>query len=316
MKPPLAPPLREGCLRPHRTLPSGRGRSGWKPTCVTVTVSVRDRSPAEPQLVASVPVTQARPPRCTPRHDNASATCRHSDYAPWPGCGAQPWTTAVKRMHNSVYTTSILTGRGLMNFKDLRFGYAAAEKEAAQDPRLLLQGFFEPARLRSDVAEGPRFLILGAKGSGKTAVTEHLRLQYDASSGFFFQRIELDQFPFRDFATLDAGVRPARHGTRRPGVGYCLFNCFRHSKPIKGPKATAISNTVKRCRLWPEEVISQPPPYARSFCVLRRLESSLDCHLCLKGPTSRRTRRWESSFRRPCAPWNAYLPIFVRTVII
>jgi energy-coupling factor transporter ATP-binding protein EcfA2 len=100
----------------------------------------------------------------------------------------------------------VVSGLGKdMEFKELHFGMAAAEKEAAQEPDLLVEGYYDPHDLPSSLMKGSPFLVLGPKGSGKSTITEHLRIVGSRNSMRFVSRAELKDFPFRDFTNIKTG---------------------------------------------------------------------------------------------------------------
>jgi hypothetical protein len=61
-------------------------------------------------------------------------------------------------------------------FRDIEFGHASAEVESAESPELLLNAFLDSEDIVNQTLSGKRFLILGAKGSGKSAIGLHLEL--------------------------------------------------------------------------------------------------------------------------------------------
>jgi hypothetical protein len=92
-----------------------------------------------------------------------------------------------------------------LKFCEIDFGRASAESESAQKPALLTKGFLDLHGVRGKVLVGPEFLFLGYKGSGKSAITEHLRLIADDRSDLFVRRIFLAEFPFTDFGNILRG---------------------------------------------------------------------------------------------------------------
>jgi len=93
-----------------------------------------------------------------------------------------------------------------MNFKDLLFGISAAEDEAVDFPELLLEGYYDPQDMPARLLDGPEFLVLGPKGSGKSALTEHLRLRAMTDSQLFVTRVELNNLHFRQFLGMVPGI--------------------------------------------------------------------------------------------------------------
>jgi hypothetical protein len=63
-----------------------------------------------------------------------------------------------------------MSGRG--TFKDIQFGFSSAEAERAEDPGLLLEGYLQLNNSFESARIGPKFLFLGYKGSGKSAIGE------------------------------------------------------------------------------------------------------------------------------------------------
>ena len=81
-------------------------------------------------------------------------------------------------------------------FRDYTFGYVSAETELARDPRLLTEGFLNVGGIVNEVLFGERFLVLGNKGSGKSATAEHLKLS--ANEEVFITSTYLSDFPYSD----------------------------------------------------------------------------------------------------------------------
>ena len=94
------------------------------------------------------------------------------------------------------------TEGGSVEFKDLIFGTGAAEDEAVEYPELLLDGYFDPQDMPKRLLDGPNFLVLGPKGSGKSALCEHLRLQAETNPELFVTRIELNNIHFDQFSSM------------------------------------------------------------------------------------------------------------------
>ncbi len=90
----------------------------------------------------------------------------------------------------------------------LKFGWASAEDEGASDPDLLLAGFFDLEGIARETGMGRKFLVLGYKGSGKSAVSEHLRLTAETNPESFIVPTFLADFPYHDFARLFPGDDP------------------------------------------------------------------------------------------------------------
>ena len=90
-----------------------------------------------------------------------------------------------------------------MDFRKIVFGKADAQEEGVEYPELLLNGYYDNNNLVQQVCGTSKFLILGYKGSGKSALSEHLKLSES-------ERIHIDQqslkdFPYKLFSKLVSG---------------------------------------------------------------------------------------------------------------
>lgn len=95
-----------------------------------------------------------------------------------------------------------------MNFKKIKFGELSAEEEIDKHPLLVTEGFYDFKNVVNDIVNGPKFLVLGNKGSGKSIVGEHLKatsgLQADGSQ-IFVTKFGMKDFPFKSFAKIIPG---------------------------------------------------------------------------------------------------------------
>ncbi|AYK14160.1 MAG: hypothetical protein WBI12_00070 [Methanosarcina flavescens] len=89
-----------------------------------------------------------------------------------------------------------------MSFKEIKFGFAAAEKEKSDSPQLLMQGFFDAYGYISEIIGMNKFLILGPKGSGKSAIGARLELLSDSNKMFFTKQYYLTSFPYKPFSSI------------------------------------------------------------------------------------------------------------------
>jgi hypothetical protein len=121
-----------------------------------------------------------------------------------------------------------MAGRDDPGFAGIRFGFMSAEKEGAEAPELLLDGFFDEGHLTETALSGSPFLFLGYKGSGKTALAEHARLLAESAPGLFVTATTLDRFSFVDFKAFAGGT--ADHQVRYPVAwGWVLLVALIHS---------------------------------------------------------------------------------------
>jgi hypothetical protein len=88
------------------------------------------------------------------------------------------------------------------DFKSIKFGYASAEKEGSLAPELLLQGYYDHQGVITEATQGHKFLFLGYKGSGKSAIGQRLRLDAEHNSQLFVSTTILKDFPFNAFGKV------------------------------------------------------------------------------------------------------------------
>jgi hypothetical protein len=91
------------------------------------------------------------------------------------------------------------------DFRKINFGYASAQQEGARSPNLLLKGYFDLHDVCQHAVDSDDFLILGYKGSGKSALAERLRLLYQNDSQVFITTINLEDFPYASFSQIIKG---------------------------------------------------------------------------------------------------------------
>ncbi|MBE7699451.1 hypothetical protein H9623_03905 [Oerskovia sp. Sa1BUA8] len=89
--------------------------------------------------------------------------------------------------------------------KTLDFGHLDAASEAIEEPRLLIEGFYDYKGAASGIATGQNWLLLGPKGSGKSAALEHLRLLWKSYPDSFFDYWDLRSFPVNDVTSIQMG---------------------------------------------------------------------------------------------------------------
>ena len=91
-----------------------------------------------------------------------------------------------------------------MDYRKIIFGKADAIEESYEYPNLLIDGYLDNMNLVSQVRNSNTFLFLGYKGSGKSALSEHLRLIADKREMIVDQQ-PLNQFPYKSFAKIVSG---------------------------------------------------------------------------------------------------------------
>ncbi|MXX87895.1 MAG: hypothetical protein F4213_12640 [Boseongicola sp. SB0677_bin_26] len=91
------------------------------------------------------------------------------------------------------------------DFRDIAFGYASSEAEKSYEPDLLLSGYVDLQNASESIRNGLPFLVLGHKGSGKSAIAERLELIFEGDSNAFVKLVSLSDFPFTPFSKLVRG---------------------------------------------------------------------------------------------------------------
>ncbi|MFF3945101.1 P-loop ATPase, Sll1717 family [Streptomyces sp. NPDC001902] len=87
------------------------------------------------------------------------------------------------------------------DFRKFDFGYADSVREFSRSPRLLREGYYDLGRIEESVINSHEFLILGYKGSGKSAIGGRLQLiaqdspaRYSAPAPIHVDRLSLKEF--------------------------------------------------------------------------------------------------------------------------
>jgi hypothetical protein len=89
-----------------------------------------------------------------------------------------------------------------VDFRAIRFGYKSAQAERRRDPALLDEGFYRKDGAVEGLLRGDNFLVLGYKGSGKSAIAEHIDIEARNDPDLFVELLQLRDFPFDDVPQL------------------------------------------------------------------------------------------------------------------
>jgi hypothetical protein len=119
--------------------------------------------------------------------------------------------------------------------KDLSFGAASADYEASHDPDLLLRGFIDPLRLAHEAIVGRKYLFLGYKGSGKSALGEHLLLLSKSDPHLFVRFTNIADVSLLHSARSAKVRLNLKRDIQWFGRGYCCYSCFIPSTATKAP---------------------------------------------------------------------------------
>lgn len=89
------------------------------------------------------------------------------------------------------------------DFRNIKLGKADAQEEGAEYPELLRSGYYDNNNIVDQVYDTTKFLFLGYKGSGKSALSEHLKLSTRDEAKIVQQ--SLKDFPYKIFAKIVSG---------------------------------------------------------------------------------------------------------------
>lgn len=90
----------------------------------------------------------------------------------------------------------------LEQFKKIDFGHSSAQAEARENPELLTKGFLDGHNIANKISNGRQWLILGYKGSGKSAIAEHLRLINEEDPLSFINIVNVEDFEYIRFTEM------------------------------------------------------------------------------------------------------------------
>lgn len=131
-----------------------------------------------------------------------------------------------------------------MNFCKIVLGKADAQEEGVEYPELLKNGYYDNNNVVDMIYTTSIFLILGYKGSGKSALSEHLKLS--EAEGVCVEQLSLKDFPYKLFSKIVAGDSEQEYKLKVSWRWLLLIqvlNSLRKDKDAK-PKDTAQLNVL------------------------------------------------------------------------
>jgi len=90
----------------------------------------------------------------------------------------------------------------VIKLNEIEFGKARAELEGARYPELLEKGYIDHGIAYEELKSGEKFLVLGHKGCGKSAIGEKLRLEEKDKA---VSIVHLEDFPYKSFGKIFSG---------------------------------------------------------------------------------------------------------------
>ena len=89
-----------------------------------------------------------------------------------------------------------------IDFRNIEFGMAAAESERSEKPHLLLEAFMDSYHYIDQITSGSKFIVLGSKGSGKSAIASRIELLSEKDKSMFVNLNFLSNFPYNSFSGI------------------------------------------------------------------------------------------------------------------
>lgn len=92
-----------------------------------------------------------------------------------------------------------------IDFRKIVFGKSDAATESRRYPNLLIKGYLDQMGVIDKAMDSELFLFLGYKGSGKSALLEHIRLTFRDDPNVFINQELLKSFPYKLFSKIVKG---------------------------------------------------------------------------------------------------------------
>ncbi|MGW6481996.1 P-loop ATPase, Sll1717 family [Streptomyces sp. NPDC055059] len=145
------------------------------------------------------------------------------------------------------------------DFRRFNFGFADSITEYKEAPTLLRDGYYDLERIEERVVNSHEFILLGYKGSGKSAVGARLRLRSQASPGLYSvpSPILVDELPLGQFKDV---VPPAMGAEMKHRDAWMLHLLIQVSLTLAGDgqgdpdskkKITALVDAMKKNGVTP-----------------------------------------------------------------
>lgn len=151
----------------------------------------------------------------------------------------------------------------IFDFREIEFGMTDAQSEGKRFPNLLTSGYLEIMNLIDEALLPGRYVFLGYKGSGKSALSAHLKLTYKQTDGYFINEIMMKAFPYKLFSKVVKG--DAEQEAKYPLAWrwillLYILHSFDEDKAITGCDPTEWQNTInilQQYKLFPINSISE-----------------------------------------------------------
>ena len=93
----------------------------------------------------------------------------------------------------------------MCDFRKIDFGNTDAQTESLTNPNLLIDGYYDMENRVNRLLTTSSFLVLGYKGSGKTALSEHLYLMSQKIDSIRVEKISLKDLAYKSIVKIVPG---------------------------------------------------------------------------------------------------------------
>lgn len=165
-------------------------------------------------------------------------------------------------------------------FNDINFKYTDAEEEKTYAPELINDAYVDINQILQKIHAPEKFLIVGSKGSGKTALASKLTLLSDAQWDFFVESDILEQFEFQ-LLNKTGGEKGVSIGGALTAWQLILFlrliPLFLKDEKFKdkNPKIVELSNSLKKYGLTESDSLLNIVQYTSRRGVFAKIKSAI-----------------------------------------
>lgn len=103
---------------------------------------------------------------------------------------------AHRRAQTGAYKTIMFSEGGGAMFRDINFRYTDAQEERLYAPELIEKAFVDIDNILEEIDQPEKFLVVGPKGAGKSALSSKLQIKSNSEWNLFVSADELEQFEF------------------------------------------------------------------------------------------------------------------------
>ncbi len=192
----------------------------------------------------------------------------------------------------------------MVAYKNIAFGHASAEAERTEDPGLLIDGYVDYNDATNEALSGRKYLFLGHKGAGKSAIAERINLTYSDDFDKFVTLVSLADFPFTPFSKIIRGDEEPE--TKFPTawswiILIYLLETFANDEGVSSVDGVTITDTIQAFREMGLSPAADPASIVRE---------SAKKHFKLSLPGKLAQLSWSGSETKPASQ----IPNFVESL--